>query len=153
MRFTRAAALALILAGCTPNGVITASGGGSSVANITRINVSISAYGQQSLPAGLALGFSPEISNVTVGSGIQFVNVDNTVHTGSTVAGSTFPPTSPLMFSATIQAGSTLSGGFTSGTLQPGSSSQVILVDKAGTYLFGCFYHYSGTMRGEIVAQ
>ncbi len=154
MKFALAAACAIVLAACTPNGTLVTSGGGASVASVTRINVSISAFGQQSTPAGLALGYSPIISNVTVGSGVQFVNVDNTSHTATAIPGSsTFPATSPFTLSATTQSGSALSTGFSSGTLQPGSSSPVFLVDKPGTYLFGCFFHYSGTMRGEIVAQ
>ena len=49
--------------------------------------------------------------------------------------------------------GTTLSGGFSSGALQPGSSSQTITADRAGTYLFGCFFHYGAPMRAAIVAQ
>ncbi len=154
MKFARALACTMVLAACTPNGVLVTSGGGGNVANVSRINVSISAFGQVSTPAGLALGFSPEITNVSVGSGVQFVNVDNTAHTATSISGATtFPATSPFTFSATIQSGTALSTGFSSGTLQAGASSPVFLVDKPGTYLYGCFFHYSGTMRGEIVAQ
>lgn len=153
MKFIPAAVCIVLLSACTPNGVIVTSGNGNNVTGVTRINVSIAAFGQQSTPAGLGLGYSPLIANVTVGSGVQFVNVDNTVHTASSVSGTTFPATSPLTFAATTPSGTTLSSGFSSGTLQPGGSSAVILVDKPGTYLFGCFFHYSGTMRGEIVAQ
>lgn len=154
MKRTHAALFLILLSACTPNGVlVSAGGGGSNISTVTRINVSISAFGQTSTPAGLALGFSPEISNVTVGSGVQFVNVDNTSHTATSLTGSTFPPTSPFTFAATTPSGSTLSGGFSSGTMQAGQSSAVFLVDKPGTYLYGCFFHYSGTMRGEIVAQ
>jgi plastocyanin len=46
-----------------------------------------------------------------------------------------------------------VSGGFSSGAMQAGSSSQSITVDRAGTYLFGCFFHYGAPMRGAIVAQ
>lgn len=154
MKFARLALCAALLTACTPNGVLVTNGGGGNVANVTRINVSISAFGQVSTPAGPALGFSPEITNVTVGSGVQFVNVDNTSHTGTSILGATkFPATSPFMFSATITSGTALSTGFSTGTLSAGASSPVFLVDKPGTYLFGCFFHYSGGMRGEIVAQ
>lgn len=153
MRNVCAAVCAMMLAACTPNGVLVTTGGGSNVSQITRINVSIAAFGQSSTPAGLALGFSPLIANVTVGSGVQFVNVDNTSHTATSVSGTTFPATSPLTFSATMLSGTALSTGWSTGTLQAGASSPVFLVDKPGTYLYGCFFHYSGTMRGEIVAQ
>ena len=153
MKIARTLACSMVLAACTPNGILVTSGGGSNVSTVTRINVSISAFGQTSTPAGLALGFSPEIANVTVGSGVQFVNVDNTSHTATSISGTSFPATSPLTFAATTTSGSALSTGFSSGTLQAGASSPVFLVDKPGTYLYGCFFHYSGTMRGEIVAQ
>ncbi len=153
MTFARTLVCTMLLAACTPNGVLVTSGGGTNVSNVTRINVSIAAFGQSSTPAGLALGFSPIIANVTVGSGVQFVNVDNTSHTATSISATVFPATSPFTFSATMQTGSALSTGFSSGTLPAGASSPVFLVDKPGTYLYGCFFHYSGTMRGEIVAQ
>ncbi|MBV8637945.1 MAG: hypothetical protein JO322_07640 [Candidatus Eremiobacteraeota bacterium] len=153
MKFTRAIACVFLFTACTPNGVLVSTNGGTSVATVTRIDVSIAAFGQSATPAGLALGFSPIVANVAVGSGVQFVNVDNTSHTATSIQGTTFPPTSPFTFSATTPSGSTLSSGFSSGTMQAGQSSAIFLVDKPGTYLYGCFFHYSGTMRGEIVAQ
>jgi plastocyanin len=129
------------------------SGGGATVMTITKINVSLAAYPQTTIAAGTSLGFSPPLTTLSVGTGVQFVNVDNTSHTASSIAGSTFPGVSPLTISATSSTGGTLSGGFSSGTLQAGQSSQVLLVDRAGTYLYGCFFHYSGNMRGAIVAQ
>lgn len=153
MNIARAAVCMLLLSACTPNGVLVTTNGGSTASSVTRINVSIAAFGPSSTPAGVGLGYSPLVTTVSVGSGVQFVNVDNTSHTATSVQGTVFPATSPLSFAATTPSGSTLSSGFSSGTLQAGQSSAVILVDKPGTYLFGCFFHYSGHMRGEIVAQ
>ena len=144
---------ALIAGACTPGGIPATSGGGAPVSTVTKIDVSIAAFGQQSTPAGPALGYSPLVATLAVGSGVQFVNVDNTSHTASSISGSTFPATSPLSFTATSAFGGVLSSGWSTGTLQAGSSSSVILVDRPGTYLYGCFFHYSGTMRGSIVAQ
>ena len=28
-----------------------------------------------------------------------------------------------------------------------------VLADKPGTYLYGCFFHYTAPMRGAIIAQ
>jgi len=122
---------------------------------VTKIDVSLSAYPLQNTPAGLALGFQPEVTMVTVGTGIEFVNVDNTSHTATSIPQlSSFPGTTPFSASAlTATSGPTLSSGWSTGTLQPGTSSQIIVVDKPGTYLYGCFFHYSGEMRGVIVAQ
>ncbi len=151
-----AAALAAILtASCTPGGVTPAGGGNANVTSVVTIDVSLSAFGAQQTAAGLALGFSPVIATVPVGSGVRFVNVDNTTHTASMVPGATFPEVSPLGFSATSPsaANAVSSQGWSSGSLQAGQTSQVFLVDRPGVYLYGCFYHYSGMMRGEIVAQ
>jgi len=151
-----AVAMMCALAGCTAGGIAPSpSGGGASVAQITKIDVSLAAFPLQSTSAGPALGFSPEVTTVTVGSGVQFVNVDNTSHTSTSIAdAATFPATTPFSASAIApSATSSLSSGWSSGTLQAGATSQVILVDRAGTYLYGCFFHYSGNMRGVIVAQ
>ena len=148
-------ALALVLLSqCTPGGV-NPGAGGASASNIVTIDVSLAAFGAQQTPAGIALGFSPIITTVPVGTGIQFRNVDNTVHTASMVAGPTFPHTSPLGFSATSPSSvNTISSqGWSAGNIQAGETSLTFLVDKPGTYLFGCFYHYSGNMRGEIIGQ
>jgi plastocyanin len=37
--------------------------------------------------------------------------------------------------------------------MQASQTSQTITVDAPGTYLFGCYFHYSGGMRAAIVAQ
>jgi plastocyanin len=143
-----------LVTGCTNGGVPTPSGGGGSpVTSLATIDVSIAAFGQASTPAGLALGYSPLLSTVQVGSGVQFVNVDNTSHTASSLSGTTFPAASPLTFAATSPFGAALSSGWSSGTLQAGARSAVFLADKPGTYLYGCFFHYSGTMRGMLVVQ
>jgi plastocyanin len=148
-----AALAALALGACTAGGVTPSAGGGATVSAVTKINVSLTAFSQQTTPAGTALGFSPEVTNVQVGTGVQFINVDSFAHTASSFSATTFPNVSPLTASATSSSGGTLSGGFSSGTLQAGQSSQVLLVDRTGTYLYGCFFHYSGNMRGMIVAQ
>ena len=150
-------ALALLavvfLTACTAGGVSGSTGGGVSVMQVTKINVSLAAFPLSTTPAGGALGFSPAVTTIAVGTGVQFVNVDNTSHTATSFSGTTFPGPSPLGISATTASGTSVSGGFSSGTMQAGQSSQIFLVDRAGTYLYGCFFHYSGNMRGMIVAQ
>ncbi len=144
------------LAGCTAGGVDDVSSAGASVTSVTTIDVSIAAFGKQSTPAGTGLGYSPDFVTVAVGSGVRFVNVDNTFHTATSIPGATtFPAQSPFTFAAASQASSTvdLSGNWGAGTLQPGQASQVFVADQPGQYLFGCFFHYSGGMRGVIVAK
>lgn len=143
-------ATAFLLAACTNGGVPSSSGGGGGVT----INVSLTQYAQTQTPYGTSLGYSPAVTTVSVGTQIHFVNVDSFAHTATAIPGATtFPDTSPFTAKALQQTGTTLSGGFTSGALQPNGSSQNITADRPGTYLFGCFFHYGAGMRAAIVAQ
>ncbi|MFZ0575633.1 MAG: hypothetical protein WA428_06045 [Candidatus Cybelea sp.] len=141
----------MLLAACTAGGIPTSSGGASGVT----IDINLTLSQPVQTPYGLSGGFTPAIATVPVGSQFHFTNTDSFAHTGSYLGSqfTQFPAGSPLGQQATHQSGSTLSGGFTSGALQPGSSSQTITADKAGTYLFGCFFHYGAPMRGAIIAQ
>jgi plastocyanin len=150
-----AIALVLVCTGCTAGGVNPASGAGASVSSVTTIDVSIAAFALESTPLGDARGFSPEVTNVSVGSGVRFLNVDNTEHTATSIPGTTvFPAASPFGVSAlqpTANVG--IAGSWGAGALEPGQMSQVFVVSQPGTYIYGCFFHYSGGMRGVIIAQ
>jgi plastocyanin len=153
-RITFALAIAT-LAGCTPGGVATSgiSGGGGGAGVPAAINVSLSAYPASSIPPGMSGGFSPAISTLAVGSSVRFTNTDTFAHTATAIPGATtFPAGSPFSASAQNASGTSISSAWSSGTLQAGQSSQTLTIDKPGTYLFGCFFHYGAPMRGEIVA-
>ncbi len=138
------------LAACT-NGGIPASSGGSGGLTIT---VNLTLNQQQNTIYGPSAGYAPPVTTVAVGSQIRFTNTDSFTHTATLIPNVTqFPSGSPFGASALQQKGSTLSGGFSSGALLAGSSSQTITADRAGTYFFGCFFHYGANMRGVIVAQ
>jgi plastocyanin len=142
--------VALMLGACTAGGIPTSSGGGSG----TVINVSLTSFAQVPTPYGTSRGYSPSVTTISVGSQIHFVNVDSFQHTATALVGDTsFPSTSPFTAAALNQSGTTISGNWSSGVLQPNGSSQDITIDQAGTYLFGCFYHYDAGMRAAIVAQ
>jgi plastocyanin len=142
--------IALLLGACTAGGIPSSSGGSGGIT----INVSLTQYGQSPTPYGSSLGYSPAVTTVAVGTQIHFVNVDSFPHTATAIPGATtFPSESPFKGSALQQKGTTLSGDFSSGALQPNSSSQNITADQPGTYLFGCFFHYGAGMRAAIVAQ
>ncbi len=146
--------VAVALAACTPGGAAI-SGGGGGGANVTTIDVNLTLNQPVNTQYGRSGGMAPPITTVAVGSMIRFTNTDGFAHTATLLPGSpsTFPATSPLGISATTQSGTSLSGGFSSGAMQAGTASQLINVDRAGTYLFGCFFHYGAPMRGAIVAQ
>jgi plastocyanin len=145
-------ALVLAVAGCTPGGVITGGGGGVAAQTIT-VNLTLNAPTQT--PAGTSGGFSPAITNVAVGSTINFINTDSFAHTATFISAtaSTFPTAYPFNASALTRTGTVVSQFFTSGALQPNQTTQTITIDKPGTYLYGCFFHYGSPMRGIIVAQ
>jgi plastocyanin len=141
----------MLLAACTAGGIPTSSGGSGGVT----IDINLTLSQPVQTPYGLSGGFTPAITTIPVGSQFHFTNTDSFAHTGSYLGSqfTQFPAGSPLTQKATTQFGSTLSGGFSSGALQAGTSSQTITADRAGTYLFGCFFHYGAPMRGAIIAQ
>lgn len=134
----------LFLTACTPGAVATPSGSSAS-AGVTTIDVNLTMHPD---------GYSPDAVTVPVGTSIRFMNSDGFAHTATAIPGATsFPSGSPFTASAQTQGGSTISQSWSSGTLPAGSASQTILIDRAGTYLYGCFFHYGAPMRGTIVAQ
>lgn len=150
------AAVLVTAAACTPGGV-PGSGGGSvpSGSQIVKIDVNLTLHSSPTqLPQGSAAGYAPAQTTIAVGSFVQFVNSDGFAHTATGISGAnTFPASSPFSVSAQQQTGSTISSGWSSGTLQAGQGSQLIQIDAPGTYLYGCFFHYGAPMRGAIVAQ
>ena len=145
------ALLLLLLAGCTPGAAAAPTGGGGPAAVTIDINLTLHAAGASAF--GTLGGYAPPLTNVAVGSTIHFVNSDSFAHTATMISGSTFPSGSPFSVSAQTQSGSSLSGPWSSGTLAAGASSQSFIASTAGTYLYGCFFHYGSPMRGVIVAQ
>ncbi|HEV2741024.1 MAG TPA: plastocyanin/azurin family copper-binding protein [Candidatus Elarobacter sp.] len=138
-------------AGCT-NGAPPA-GAANAAAATTTIDVSLTSAPAGATAYGSGGGFAPLVTNVAVGTTVRFLNVDSFGHTATSLSGTTFPAASPFDGSAQNGSGSTLSGGWSSGTLGAGAGSQVLLADKPGTYLYGCFFHYGAPMRGAIVVK
>jgi plastocyanin len=145
--------LILLLAACTPGA--QSAGTGSAAAATTTIDVSLTGSTATATAYGSAAGFSPVVTTVALGTTVRFVNVDSFPHTASSFGGATFPATSPLGTGALNASGNRLSAGWSSGTLAAGTASPPLLADVAGTYLYGCFFHYSATppMRGAIVVR
>jgi plastocyanin len=154
-RPVRVASLLLLsaLAGCTPGA--PPAGTGSAAVATTTIDVSLTSATVSTTAFGSAAGFTPVVTNVALGTTVRFVNVDGITHTASSFAGTAFPSPSPLGAAALNLIGNTLSNGWSSGTLGPGTTSQVLLADSPGIYLYGCFFHYSSAtpMRGAIVVK
>jgi plastocyanin len=157
--YTRLALLAALLTACTPGAITTnpsqSAGTGRPGAQTVIIDVSLTLHGAQALAQGEAAGYAPLVTTVAVGNLVQFTNSDGFANTATLIPqATTFPAGSPFHASAQTQSGTLLSQPWSSGTLQnAGAQSQPILVDKPGTYLYGCFFHYGSPMRGVIVAQ
>jgi plastocyanin len=152
-------ATTLLLGGCTPGAASLtpgSSGGGSGGGNLVTIDVNLTLHAPSSVPAGQAGGYAPALANLHVGDSIRLTNSDGTGinHTATLIPGAaTFPSGSPFSTSAQTRSGAAITDSWSSGILSPGSSSQTIAITAAGTYIYGCFYHYGSPMRGEIVAQ
>lgn len=141
----------LLLAGCTPGAPAAPTSTGAPAAVTIDINLTLHAAGAS--PFGTLGGYAPPVTTIAVGSTIRFTNSDGFAHTATMISGATFPNGSPFSVAAQTQSGTSLSQPWSSGTLGAGASSQALVVNSAGTYLYGCFFHYGSPMRGVIVAQ
>ena len=149
-----AMALVLACAGCTPGATGIAGGGPGTPPQAVVIDVNLTLHAQSQSPAGTSGGYAPAITNVAVGSAVVFKNSDGFAHTATAIPGATtFPAGTPFSTAAQTQSGNAISQSWSSGVLQAGQTSQIISIDRAGTYLYGCFFHYGGPMRGTIVAR
>jgi plastocyanin len=115
------------------------------------VDVSLTASVVVATAYGSSGGFRPAVTTVPLGATLRFVNADSFAHTSTSLDGASFPDASPFGAAALHAGGATLSGGWTSGALAPGTASQTLLADKPGTYLYGCFFHYGAPMRAAIV--
>lgn len=141
-----------LLAACTPGGLASSNSGAWIAATTITVNLTLEA--PSSTAYGTSGGYAPAVTVVPVGSTIRFVNTDGFAHTATLIPGaSSFPPGSPFTASALTQAGTAISQPWSTGSLAAGAASQTITIDRAGVYLYGCFYHYGAPMRGAIVAQ
>jgi len=99
-------------------------------------------------------GYLPTDVTLNIGDAVNFNNSDGFNHTATLIPGATtFPTAYPFTAAALTETGSTLSSGWSSGALTAGSTSQTLIADKAGTYLYGCFYHYGHPMQATINVQ
>lgn len=147
----------LLCAGCTPGSFGLASAGTANgvTGNVVTVDVDLTKDPGGATPGGPGAGYAPLVTTLAIGDGVRFANSDGFSHTATAIPGApeTFPSSYPFSSAALNQTGNKVSEGFSSGNLTAGSTSQTLLADKAGTYLFGCFYHYGSPMRASIVVQ
>lgn len=152
MRAWLAVALTACTAACTPGAASMPAGGGGGPVTVS-IDVSLTAHLATPTAFGSLGGYAPPVTTVAVGMGLRFINSDGFAHTATAISAAAFPTGSPFTASAQTQSGTKLSQAWSSGALAAGAASQVLTVDRAGTYLYGCFFHYGSPMRGVIVAH
>ncbi len=146
-----AGALLFVASACTPGSfAASGAGGANGITQVVTIDVDLTKDPGGSTAAGGAAGYAPLVAQVAVGEGVRFTNSDGFAHTATAITGASFPNAYPFDAAALTTRGNALSSGFSSGSLAAGATSQTFLADRAGTYLYGCFYHYGSPMRAEI---
>lgn len=86
-----------------------------------------------------------------VGTVVTLKNLSSTTtHTFNVVSTTSFPASPTL--STAASGGTTLSSNFASGNIAPNGTMQITL-SNAGTFYFGCAYHYLNTPQMRDVIQ
>jgi plastocyanin len=145
----RAALLTAVLAVFLP-------GGGSLAADApTQIHLSLDRYTSIThLTAGDSVGLSPPTITVHVGDAIVFVNDDAGAHHTATGLLGANRFSEPRWSAAVLKPlGAIGPNQWSTGDLAPGARSAPMLANVAGTFLYGCFFHYTAGMRGTIVVR
>lgn len=104
--------------------------------------------------AGDSVGVGPAVLTVHVGDSIVFVNDDAVAHhTATGLIGATLFG-EPRWTQAVLKPfGDIGAQPWSSGDIAPGARSAPLVASTPGTFLYGCFFHYSAGMRGEIIVE
>jgi plastocyanin len=133
--------------------VVTAPAKTAPVSTVVTLNLTRYSKVAQ-LDAGDYVGVSPGRVVVHVGDQIVFVNNDTRHHTATLLLeAKEFPQDPHWTESAQRSSGKIGAEVWSTGDIAPGARSAPLLVTKPGIYLYGCFYHYTAGMRGEIVVE
>jgi len=120
-----------------------------------RINVDMDFRPHKRSSFGKLLGYDPTELHVRMGDQIQFVNVDDQVHTatGMSYTGQVAPAHYNFAGDPTKPHGRLINNSeWSTGTLRPhGGKSQVFVAKNVGHYFYGCSYHIGLGQIGVIV--
>ncbi len=104
---------------------------------------------------GRVLGFDPAEVHVHMGDRVQFVNVDDQIHTatGMSYTGQSAPAHYRYNGDPTKQSGRYINASeWSTGNLRAhGGKSQIFIAKNVGHYFYGCSYHLSMGQIGVIV--
>jgi plastocyanin len=106
------------------------------------------------LEAGDSIGVAPAVVHVHIGDTIVFVNGDQQAHHTATGLSGATRFGEPRWTDAVLKPFGTIGAQpWSSGELAPGASSAPMVASSPGAFLYGCFFHYSAGMRGEIIVE
>lgn len=119
------------------------------------VHLSIDRYSKIThISAGDSVGLAPALLTVHVGDSIIFENDDPVAHHTATGLGAATRFGEPRWTQAVLKPfGDIGAQPWSSGDLAPGARSAPITATTPGTFLYGCFFHYSAGMRGEIIVE
>jgi len=104
---------------------------------------------------GRLKGYDPAEVHVHMGDKIQFVNVDDEIHTATGMAynGATAPASYKFAGDYTKSHGNIIGASeWSTGNVRPhGGKSQVFIAKRVGHYFYACGYHLSAGQVGVIV--
>jgi len=127
----------------------------SASAPVVQITLSLDRYTKVAhIAAGDSVGVSPSVVTVHVGDAIEFINADASAHHTATGLPGATRFSEPRWTAASLKpTGSLAPTAWSTGDLAPGAKSAPMVASTPGTFLYGCFFHYSAGMRGEIIVQ
>ena len=143
------------LAALAAGSALVCAAGAHAASTPVAVNLSLTHYAKVThLNAGDSVGINPPIVHVHVGDAIVFVNGDADAHHTATGLTNETHFGEPRWTQAVLkQFGGIGAQAWSSGDLAPGASSAPMVASTAGTFLYGCFFHYSTGMRGEIIVE
>jgi plastocyanin len=120
-----------------------------------QITLSLDRYAKVThLDAGDSVGVAPPTVTVHVGDAVVFVNGDASAHHTATGLSGANRFSEPRWSDAVLKPmGAIGPNQWSTGDLAPGARSAPMVAASPGTFLYGCFFHYSAGMRGVIVVQ
>ena len=106
------------------------------------------------LAAGDSVGIAPAVLKVHVGDTIVFTNDDPKDHHTATGLEGAQRFSEPRWSDAMLKPVGTIGANpWSTGDLAPGARSAPMTATTPGLFLYGCFFHYSAGMRGEIIVE
>lgn len=126
-----------------------------STSRLVTINVDLDFKPHKRSSFGKVLGYDPAEAHVHMGDRIQFVNVDDQIHTatGMSYTGQIAPAHYRYNGDPTTRSGRLINASeWSTGNLRAhGGKSQIFVAKNVGHYFYGCSYHLGVGQIGVII--